>query len=194
MGNTFVSLSEKCLFNIFFEWKCDFSAYFSTSVCLVQNCLQQVKVSETMYSMSGFWNSLARQTAIHSPLTIFKGQKNGQPPFSRYSCNARNKTFLFWEVFPYLDFCGDGLSDHTYISVKPFCAPYHQLHHPGTLVCLKVDIKGIVTNLWSVYENFKTSSWLVYCKDQLVTEWKVVSELKSLRILSARGKNQRQKP
>ena len=151
--------------------------------------------------MSGFWNCLARQTAIHSPLTIFKGQKNGQPPFSRYSCNARNKTFLVWEVFPYLDFLwGWVVRSHIYFS-KTIFAPYHPLHHPEHLVCLKVNIKGIVTNharfainLWSVYENLKTSSWLVYCKDQLVTEWKVVSELKSLRILSARGKNQRQKP
>ena len=28
----YLSLSKKCLFNIFFDWKCDFSAYFSKSV------------------------------------------------------------------------------------------------------------------------------------------------------------------
>ena len=58
MGNIFV-LSKNCLFYIFFDLKCGRTSAHIVCICLVQNCLSQVKISETVYSLSGFWNCLA---------------------------------------------------------------------------------------------------------------------------------------
>ena len=55
----YFSLSKNCLFYIFFDLKYGRTSAHIFPICLVQNCLSQVKIYETVYSLSGFWNWLA---------------------------------------------------------------------------------------------------------------------------------------
>ena len=61
--------SKNCLFYIFFELKCGRTSAHIVCICLVQNCLSQAKISETVYLGSEtVCPKKDRQTDFYSPL------------------------------------------------------------------------------------------------------------------------------
>ena len=72
-GKYIFSLSKNCLFYIFFDRICGRTSAHIFRICSVQNCLPQVKISETVYSLCGFWNCLCGFWNCLS----WKGQTNG---------------------------------------------------------------------------------------------------------------------
>ena len=49
LDREYIFLSKNCLFYIFFDLKCGRTSAHIFCICLVQNCLSQVKISETVY-------------------------------------------------------------------------------------------------------------------------------------------------
>ena len=61
------------LFYIFFDRICGRTSAHIFRICSVQNCRPQVKISDTVYSLCGFWNCLCGFWNCLS----WKGQTNG---------------------------------------------------------------------------------------------------------------------